>query len=362
MTISNTGKPTRSIREVEQGIYMIPGSRAGGCNVYLLRGSRKNALIDTGLPVDHEYLSQCLADIGLGLQDIHFALVTHEHLDHAGGLSRLPGHIVVAAHVRTANKFNLDDNFSMMSGAFKSTAGKFHVDFQLEDGALIDLGDLQVRTIYTPGHCSGAVCFLEPRRGALFTADTIFAGGILGGIFASGNTSDYINSLERLKELRLVHLYPGHGRPSTAPYSDLDRAIAGSRALMRDTQVLFEAIDHGAAFTSIAKAAIEYSWRAAERRNTTRVKGGLAAVVHVDDAQHPALTLDLSISGMLLNGEIPADAPDKVKVTLEGLGVFDCQIIAHGADHTRLKILGVVGDDSELATWLSRRAAGKAMI
>ncbi|MCF8207950.1 MAG: MBL fold metallo-hydrolase [Rhodoferax sp.] len=355
-------KPTRSIREVEPGIYMIPGSRAGGCNTYLMRGSRRNALIDTGLPVDHDYLCQCLADIGLGMQDIHYALVTHEHLDHAGGLSRLPEHIVVAAHVRTANKFVLDDKFSMMSAVFKSTVTKFHVDFHLEDGALIDLGDLQVRTIYTPGHCSGAVCFFEPRRGALFTADTVFAGGILGGIFASGNTSDYINSLERLKELRLVRLYPGHGRPSSAPYTDLDRAIAGSRALMRDTQILFEAIDHGSAFTSITKAAIDYSWRAAERRKTARVKGGLTAVVQVEDAQHPAFTLDLSTSGLLLDGEIPAGIAGKLQVTLEGLGVFDCLVVAQHAGHTRMKIVSAIGEDSELATWVSRRAAGKAMV
>ena len=358
--MSTTTRPSRTIREVEKGIYMIPGSKAGGCNMYLLRGSRKNALIDTGLPVDHEYLCQCLADIGLGINDIHMALVTHEHLDHAGGLSRLPGHIVVAAHVRTANKFILDDKFSMMSGVFKGTSTKFHVDFHLEDGALIDLGDLQVRTIYTPGHCSGAVCFLEPRRGALFTADTVFAGGILGGIFASGNTSDYINSLERLKEFRLEHLYAGHGRPSASPYSDLDRAIAGSRSLMRDTQVLFEAIDHGTAFSSITKAAIDYSWRAAERRTAGRVKGGPLAMVQLDDAQHSAQTVDLSTTGMLLAADIPAPSDKRLQVTLEGLGAFDCQVIDQHAGHTRLRIMGVVGDDSELATWIHRRAAGKA--
>lgn len=354
---------TSNITELEENIFVIPSGKGGSCNVYLLRGGRKNVLIDVGLPDDFDYLCGALGEIGLTLQDIHMVLISHEHYDHAGSLPLLPNHIVVAAHSRTANKFALNDHFSMMSGVFKANPKPTHVDILLEDGALIDIGDLRIKTIYTPGHCSGAVCFLEPSRGAIFTADTIFASGILGGIFASGNISDYINSLELLKDLRLTTLYPGHGRSSSTPYSDIDRAIEGSRALMRDTQTLFDSIDVGSAFGSIRSAAVDYSWRAAERRLSPRIPSGVPASIVTEQATHAARTINLSLHGILLDQEIPLDKETLVMVSLEGLGSFSCKVVSHATHHTRLRLEHPATSDSPLGKWIAehRRDRKKAV-
>lgn len=352
MKPENTGG---AVTRLDDEIFMIPGRKSGGCNVFVLKGARKNILIDVGLPDDFDYLCSGLKEIGLTIDDIQMVILTHEHLDHAGCVPLLPANIVVAAHERAASKFILQDQFSMMSGAFNTRAAASHVDIHLGDGALIDIGGIKLRTVYTPGHCSGAICLYEPNRGALFTADTVFAGGILGGIFASGNIGDYINSLERLRELRLVSLYPGHGRMSSTPGSDIDRAVAGSRLLMNDTQALFDAIDIGSAFKSIKTAAVDYSRRAAERRRSVRVMEQIAAVAHLDTEDCPVETVNLSSHGMLIDRVIPLTRGEKLGISIEGVGKFECEVVAHESGQTRIKLVPSESDHGIL----TGRLAGK---
>ena len=349
MKPENTGG---AVTRLDDGIFLIPGRKAGGCNVFVLKGTQKTILIDVGLPDDYDYLCAGLAQIGLTIDDIHMVILSHEHIDHIGCMSRLPSRIVVAAHERAANKFLLDDQFSIMSGAFNTRAGALHVDIHLENGTTIDIGGIKLRTIYTPGHCSGAICLYEPNRAALFTADTVFAGGILGGIFASGNISDYINSLERLNELRLASMYPGHGRMSSSPSSDIARAIKGSRLLMSDTQTLFDSIDIGSAFKNIKHGAVDYSRRAAERRQSKRVSGALTAVAHLPDADHLVETVNLSMEGILLDRMIPIGERDNIVLTIEGLGDVECELVDHEHGRTRLRLLKSASDPVALKDWL----------
>lgn len=352
MRPENTGG---AVTCLDDGIFMIPGRKSGGCNIFVLKGARKNVLIDVGLPDDYDYLCSGLEEIGLAIDDIQMAILTHEHLDHAGCLPRLPGHIVVAAHERAVNKFLLQDQFAMMSGAFNTRAATSHVDVHLGDGTVIDIGGIKLRTIYTPGHCSGAICLYEPNRGALFTADTVFAGGTLGGIFASGNISDYINSLERLRELRLISLYPGHGRMSSTPDSDIGRAISGSRLLLSDTQELFDAIDIGNAFKKIKTAAMEYSQRAAERRRSVRVMEKVAAVAHLATDIYPVEALNMSKHGMLVDRTLPLDRGENFRIDIQGLGEFDCEVVAHEGGQTRIKLILSEAGHQGLNDWLASR-------
>lgn len=348
----------RSIVQLDEGIFLIPGRKAEGCNIYVLKGTRKIALIDVGMPNDHELLCSSLAEIGISINDISLVVLTHEHIDHVGGLLKLPRRVVVAAHARAATKLRLDDEFSMMSRAFGVEKITGHVDIHLEDGALIDLGGIRLRTIYTPGHCSGSICLYEPERGAMFTSDTIFAGGVLGGIFASGNISDYINSLERLREFRLVSMYPGHGRMSTHPSDDLDRAIKGSLLLLSDTRNLFESVNIKGAFNKFRRETGEYSRRAAERREAVRVPGSLDAMVHLGDADHLVTVQNISMTGARLDREIPVVKGETFLLTLGCIGNFECEVIAHVGGHTHLKLLESSPARDSLVVWVFERQSG----
>jgi glyoxylase-like metal-dependent hydrolase (beta-lactamase superfamily II) len=60
----------------------------------------------------------------------------------------------------------------------------------------------------------------------------VFAGGTLSYIAESGSVGDYIDSLRRLRCFSISVIYPGHGRISTAPLDDIDRAIANAERLL----------------------------------------------------------------------------------------------------------------------------------
>lgn len=119
---------------------------------------------------------------------------------------------------------------------------------------MIELGNYRLRIIHTPGHCSGCICLYEPEHKLLFTGDAVLAGGVLSGIYGSGNISDYVNSVQRLSDLRVEEFYPGHGRISTTPQEDLQRAVEDARAILEDSKVLFEALDTKATFARLFSA------------------------------------------------------------------------------------------------------------
>jgi glyoxylase-like metal-dependent hydrolase (beta-lactamase superfamily II) len=163
------------------------------------------------------------------------------------------------AQERAANKIARADVLVQMSAMFGLTPARFHVDLELRDAAAIRLGDAGLRALHTPGHVSGAVCYYEPDRQLLFTADTLFAGGILGGIFASGSNSDYLWSLKRLQSLRIRAFFPGHGRNSSTPHEDIERGILASERLAADTRALFEAMRHDGSFEFIMRGTAAYA-------------------------------------------------------------------------------------------------------
>ncbi len=230
--------PAARVVEHFPGIWQIVGAQRSA-HSYLVRGSRRTVLIDCGLPNTFDYLAECLADVGLRPADLDLVLLTHEHIDHAGAALRLAGQCPIAAHRLAANKLVLRDEFTMMNRAFAADVEAFEIDLLLEEGCRINAGGITLHVLHTPGHCSGSVCVYEPARRILFSADTIMANGIVGGVLGSGNAADYVESLQRLANLHIDYLMPGHGRTSTNAADDLHEGMRKLRALIDDSQALF---------------------------------------------------------------------------------------------------------------------------
>ena len=229
--------------EVYPDIYQITGTNRAA-HAYLIRGTRKNLLIDAGLPNTATHLTACLRELGLRPRDIHMVLLTHEHIDHAGGAPTFSGSATIAAHRLAANKLVLKDEFTLMNRAFEEMVEDFEVDVLLDEGSAINLGNYELEILHTPGHCSGAICVYEPNHRLLFSGDTIMANGVVGGVLGSGNASDYIHTLKRLSGLKVSHLYPGHGKLSNTPEADIQMGMERLQALMDDTKTLFDAVKH----------------------------------------------------------------------------------------------------------------------
>jgi len=90
-------------------------------------------------------------------------------------------------------------------------------DQLLEDDEVLTVGRLRMRTITTPGHTPGSICFRLEGTPLLFSGDTLFPGGPGNTTFPGGDFTTIIRSIEdRLLSLPLdTIVLPGHGTDTT---------------------------------------------------------------------------------------------------------------------------------------------------
>ncbi len=90
-------------------------------------------------------------------------------------------------------------------------------DEVIEDDSVIQIGDVRLHTIHTPGHTPGSMSFLVEGSPVLFSGDTLFPGGPGNTTFPGGDFDTIIASIDRrlftLPEGTLV--LPGHGDDTT---------------------------------------------------------------------------------------------------------------------------------------------------
>jgi hypothetical protein len=120
---------------------------------------------------------------------------------------------------------------------------------------------------------------------------------------------------------------------------------------MSDTQTLFEAIEIGSAFNRIKHGAVDYSRRAAERRQSKRTVAAMPAVVRLNDADICVETVNLSSDGILVDRLIPRDVREHVVLTIDGLGDIDCEVVKHESGQTGLRLLKSEKDNEALEKW-----------
>jgi glyoxylase-like metal-dependent hydrolase (beta-lactamase superfamily II) len=90
-------------------------------------------------------------------------------------------------------------------------------DFVIPDDDVIEIGDLRLHAIHTPGHTPGSTCFLLEGHPIVFSGDTLFPGGPGNTSFPDASFDTIIESIDR----RLFTLpadtlvLPGHGLDTT---------------------------------------------------------------------------------------------------------------------------------------------------
>lgn len=184
-----------------------------GANCYFITADDGIVVIDPG-----EY-EGVLEEKALPLAgEIKLILLTHRHWDHilgAYGLHMLTG-APVAIHELDKNA--LTDSSVCMGEArrlqgFAEKHTPFTPDILLTDGQVLESAGLIIKTVHTPGHSAGGVCYMIDDT--LFTGDTLFAGTVGRTDFPSGDYSKLMESVARLAALPGDYVvYPGHG-PST---------------------------------------------------------------------------------------------------------------------------------------------------
>ena len=146
----------------------------------------------------------------------NYILLTHGHHDHTGGVSdtqralRVP----VLLHEKEADFIRVP---AAGRARFEQGAPAAKPYLTLRDGDEIAFGAARLKTLFTPGHTPGGVCFLDAASGIALTGDTLFNDGVGRTDFPGGDARALDNSI-RTKLLVLpdeTAIYPGHGPSST---------------------------------------------------------------------------------------------------------------------------------------------------
>lgn len=184
-----------------------PGLMTGpGTNTYLV-GRDEVAVIDPG-PDDSEEHLDLVAEAGAGR--IRWILVTHTHSDHSPGAAGLKA--------RTgAQMLGYDERDG------------FVPDSAIGDGWVLDATGFRLRAIHTPGHASNHLCYRLEGERLLFSGDHIMSGSTVVIAPPDGDMAAYLDALEKLKDVDLAGVAPGHGPYVEDAYAVIDQYLSHRR-------------------------------------------------------------------------------------------------------------------------------------
>lgn len=163
-------------------------------NVFVMRCRSTGDAVLLDAANEHEKLLELCQRL-----NVRRVLETHGHWDHIQAVPQLR-----------------DAGYSVSVTA-EDAAMLPSYDEVLEDESVIQIGDVRLHTIHTPGHTPGSMCFLVEGSPVLFSGDTLFPGGPGATKFPGSSFPTIIESIDRklltLPETTLV--MPGHGDDTT---------------------------------------------------------------------------------------------------------------------------------------------------
>jgi len=163
-------------------------------NVFIVRCTRTGEAVLLDAANEHDQLLGLCRELG-----VRRVLQTHGHWDHIQAVPALR-----------------DAGYDVAVAAADATRLPSY-DSLLEDDSVIEVGDLRLRTMATPGHTPGSMCFLLEGTPLLLSGDTLFPGGPGRTDLPGGDFGTILASLdERLLPLPAeTMVLPGHGADTT---------------------------------------------------------------------------------------------------------------------------------------------------
>ncbi len=209
---------TRRI-EFQRGLYLAPLRTptlppATHTNAWIVElGGGELAVVDPGSPYPEEqaFLETVLGDLARGGLALREIWITHAHRDHVGGVVALRARhdVVLRAHPEVVRSLPRESEI----GFTVPLAPGDHLHRRF-------------RVIHTPGHARGHVAFLDERTGALLAGDMVSTLSTIVIDPPDGDMTDYLRSLERLRDLGPRTLFPAHGPPTQGAVQKLEAYLA----------------------------------------------------------------------------------------------------------------------------------------
>jgi hydroxyacylglutathione hydrolase len=188
--------------------YLWTNPYENNCNTYLIRGEL-TVLIDPGHSRHIPNLFEQMEGDGIAPEEIDLLILTHCHPDHFEGLDAFMNQSVKIAMNQEEERY-LRESGKLLFEMMGQPMPEFRIDFYLKEGEL-HLGKKLFQIYQTPGHSPGSISIYWPERKVLFTGDLVFYGGIGRTDFLEGNSKLIKESIERMSQLDIELLLPGHG-------------------------------------------------------------------------------------------------------------------------------------------------------
>ncbi|MBU3906970.1 MAG: MBL fold metallo-hydrolase [Nanoarchaeota archaeon] len=175
------------IKPITENLWQFSFSMFGSC-VYVLKLNGENILIDTSTSTNKQEILDDLKKLKIKPENINIILLTHNHFDHIENINLFPNAKVYG-----------DNN-------------DFQKDHRTKDN-ILDIQKMPIKgleIIKTPGHTPGSICLYMPREQILFSGDTLFHKGVGRTDFPESSKKDLNQSIEKLEEIQIKTLCPGH--------------------------------------------------------------------------------------------------------------------------------------------------------
>jgi len=185
-----------------------------GCNCSVIgdESTHEALVIDPGDEI--ERILAVLKKHQLKLKQI---VVTHAHIDHVGGATKLK-QATGAPILLNQNDHSLLKMLDMQAAWIGAPPpGKVEIDQSLGDRDAIHCGTIHAVAMHTPGHTEGSMCLYFPSEQKLIAGDTLFAGSIGRTDLPGGSFNKILTSLhDRVMALPdETVVVPGHGPLTT---------------------------------------------------------------------------------------------------------------------------------------------------
>ncbi len=188
-------------------MYHLPTGLLRVNSYFLVNDKNQAILIDCG--ENYKKIKQVESDNGFKIKAV---LLTHAHFDHSGCAKKLQddGAKIYISKVdapKLLNDLNLSSDFGRKFDYLTA-------DVTFDDGDELDVLNISIKVISTPGHTDGSVTFLVGDM--LFTGDTLFLETVGRTDFPTGDREQLVNSVKKLYSLSGDYkVYPGHDEFTT---------------------------------------------------------------------------------------------------------------------------------------------------
>ncbi len=188
-----------------------------GVNVFLIDGGNEFVLIDIGYLESADEIVDWIRRMDFNLSTCKMLIATHADADHIQGLARATELLKtrVAAHPLSVEPIETGDEImtfaKIKAQGIAMPMPPCKVDVRLNEGDVIEVGNLRLEVWHTPGHTAGQLSF--KLGNLLFCGDNLYKDSCVGVIDAhhGSNLPQFVASLRRIRKDDAEFLLPSHG-------------------------------------------------------------------------------------------------------------------------------------------------------